>query len=89
MAANPIRRWRMGVNAVEAAAELVAYLKAMARRKRAEGPFDPAFSPPYTTVHTGVIAGGTALNIVPRDCSFDFEFRTSPADDPGAHHSPR
>jgi acetylornithine deacetylase len=71
-----------GVNAVEAAAEIVAYLKGMARRKRDRGPFDAAFAPPYTTIHTGVIHGGTALNIVPRDCSFDFEFRNIPADDP-------
>jgi acetylornithine deacetylase len=71
-----------GVNAVEAAAEIIAFLKAMARRKRDAGPFDPAFSPPYTTVHTGIIRGGTALNIVPRECSFDFEFRNIPADDP-------
>ena len=70
-----------GVNAVEAAAEIVAFLKRMARRKRDEGPFDSGFTPPYTTVHTGVIHGGTALNIVPRDCSFDFEFRNIPADD--------
>jgi acetylornithine deacetylase len=73
-----------GVNAVEAAAEIIAYLKGMARRKRAEGPFDPGFAPPYTTVHTGVISGGTALNIVPRECSFDFEFRNIPGEDPGA-----
>ncbi len=73
-----------GVNAVESAAELVAYLKGMARRKRAEGPFDPAFDPPYTTIHTGVIEGGTALNIVPRECRFDFEMRYLPADDPDA-----
>jgi acetylornithine deacetylase len=71
-----------GVNAVEAAAEIVAYLKSMARRKRDQGPFDAGFSPPYTTVHTGTIDGGTALNIVPRDCRFDFEFRNIPADDP-------
>jgi acetylornithine deacetylase len=73
-----------GVNAVEAAAEIVAFLKALARRKRDQGPFDPGFSPPYTTVHTGVIQGGTALNIVPRDCTFDFEFRNIPGDDPAA-----
>jgi acetylornithine deacetylase len=73
-----------GVNAVEAAAEIVGYLKGMARRKRQEGPFDPAFSPPYTTVHTGVIQGGTALNIVPRECSFVFEFRNIAEDDPDA-----
>jgi acetylornithine deacetylase len=71
-----------GVNAVEAAAEIVAYLKAMARRFRDEGPHDPLFDVPYTTVHTGVIRGGTALNIVPKECSFDFEFRHLPGDDP-------
>ena len=31
-----------------------------------------------------MIQGGTALNIVPRDCSFDFEFRNIPGDDPTA-----
>ena len=74
----------LGVNAVEAAAELVAQLKAMARRKREAGPFDPDYAPPYTTIHTGTISGGTALNIVPKDCSFDFEYRLLPADDPEA-----
>jgi acetylornithine deacetylase len=70
-----------GVNAIEAAAEIVAFIKMMARRKRDHGPFDQGFVPPYTTIQTGVISGGTALNIVPRDCSFDFEFRNIPADD--------
>ena len=70
-----------GVNAVEAAAEIVAFIKTMARRKRDHGPFDHGFVPPYTTMQTGLITGGIALNIVPRDCSFDFEFRNIPADD--------
>lgn len=74
----------VGVNAVEAAAEAVAYLKSMARRHRDEGPFDAELVPPYTTVHTGIIRGGTALNIVPRECSFEFEFRHLPQDDPDA-----
>ena len=73
-----------GVNAVEAAAEVIAHLKAMARRLRDEGPHDPSFDPPYTTVHTGMIQGGTALNIVPKSCSFEFEFRYLPKDDPEA-----
>ncbi len=74
----------LGVNAIEAAAEMVALLKAMARRRRDTGPFDPDYTPAYTTIQTGVIHGGTALNIVPRDCSFDFEFRLLPGDDPEA-----
>jgi acetylornithine deacetylase len=73
-----------GVNAVETAAELVAHLKGMARNKRKHGPFDHAYDPPYTTIHTGLIAGGTAVNIVPRECRFDFEMRYLPEDDPSA-----
>ena len=73
-----------GVNAIEYAAEVIAYLKSMGRRFAASGPFDPDYDVPHTTVHTGVIKGGTALNIVPKDCSFDFEFRYLPAQDPQA-----
>ena len=71
-----------GVNAVEAAAEAVAYLKRMARRHRDRGPYDRGFDVAHTTVHTGVMRGGTALNIVPHECTFDFEFRHLPGDDP-------
>jgi acetylornithine deacetylase len=35
-------------------------------------------------VHTGTIAGGTALNIVPLRCEFVFEFRYLPGADPAA-----
>jgi acetylornithine deacetylase len=73
-----------GVNAIEAAAEMVAKLKEIARRKRDHGPFDPDFAPPYSSIHTGLIQGGTALNIVPRECSFDFEIRPLPGDDVAA-----
>ncbi len=73
-----------GVNAVEAAAEAIAFLKALARRCRDQGPYDRGFDIAHTTVHTGVIRGGTALNIVPQECVFDFEFRHLPGDDPGA-----
>jgi acetylornithine deacetylase len=70
------------VNAVESAAEAVAYLKQMARRHRDRGPYDRSFDVIHTTVHAGVIHGGTALNIVPHECTFDFEFRYLPGDDP-------
>ena len=71
-----------GVNAVEYAAEVIAYLKGMARRFEAEGPYDPDYDVAWTTVHTGIVQGGTALNIVPKDCRFDFEFRHLPQIDP-------
>jgi acetylornithine deacetylase len=71
-----------GVNAVEAAAGLITHLKDEARRRAKEGPFDSRFDPPYTTIQTGVVHGGTALNIVPGKCCFDFEFRTVPSEQP-------
>ncbi len=70
------------VNAVQEAARLVSFLADLAEEKEKEGPFDPAFDVPHTTVHTGIIHGGQALNIVPRDCYFDFEFRSLPGEDP-------
>lgn len=69
-------------NAVEVAADMIAYLRKLARRLRTDGPFDPAFDPPHTTVQTGTVHGGVALNIVPRDCSFEFEVRNLPGHDP-------
>jgi acetylornithine deacetylase len=71
-----------GVNSVEYAAEAVAFLKSMARRHRDQGPYDRGFDIAHTTVHTGVIRGGTALNVIPHECTFDFEFRHLPGDDP-------
>jgi acetylornithine deacetylase len=73
-----------GVNAVQVASEIVTFLARLGRQFRERGPFDAAYEVPYTTVHTGVIHGGTALNIVPRDCRFDFEFRHLPSEDPDA-----
>jgi acetylornithine deacetylase len=73
-----------GVNAVEFAAEVIAYLRRMGHRIATEGARDKEFDIPHTTVHTGLVHGGTALNIVPKDCSFDFEFRYLPGDDPEA-----
>ena len=64
-----------GVNAVEIACEFVTKLKSMHRTLVSEGPFDPVFDVPYSTIHTGVIAGGTALNIIPRDCDVSWEIR--------------
>ena len=72
----------LGVNAIQVASELVSFLAQMARRFQERGGFDASYDVPHTTVHAGVIRGGTALNIVPRDCSFDFEFRHLPFDDP-------
>ncbi|MEQ7921783.1 acetylornithine deacetylase [Xanthomonas sp. WHRI 1810A] len=71
-----------GVNAIEYAAELIGELGRIGSTLRAPELHDPRFDPPFSTVQTGVISGGKALNIVPADCRFDFEVRALPAHDP-------
>jgi len=68
----------LGVNAVEMAAEIVSKLRRMNVDFRAKGPFFEGFEPPHCTVSTGVLQGGTALNIVPSTAVFEFEFRLLP-----------
>lgn len=70
------------VNAIEYAAELIAYIKGMARRIAKEGPFDDKFDLTHSTIQVGLIQGGVQLNIVPNSCTFDFELRHLPDDDP-------
>ncbi|MEO8535975.1 MAG: acetylornithine deacetylase [Betaproteobacteria bacterium] len=73
-----------GVNAVQIACDLVAWISERARAFRSGRLQDAAYDVPFTTPHVGVIRGGTALNIVPRDCTFEFEIRHLPFDDPDA-----
>ena len=65
----------LGVNAIDFASELIVYIRKLAHEKAQNGPFDKDYEVPYTTLHTGVVGGGTALNIVPNFCQFDFEIR--------------
>ncbi|MXZ79823.1 MAG: acetylornithine deacetylase [Gammaproteobacteria bacterium] len=67
-----------GVNAVTSAARIIAKVDEIQRRIIRDGPFDPAFDPPYTSLHCGVIHGGTVNNIIPSECRFDFEIRNLP-----------
>jgi acetylornithine deacetylase len=71
-----------GVNAVEYAAEAITFLRKMHREKIEDGARDEMFDLPHTTIHVGVVNGGSAVNIVPNQCTFDFEFRYVPADNP-------
>jgi acetylornithine deacetylase len=68
-----------GVNAIEVAAGIVAFIRALADRHAQQGPYDARFEVPYTTLQTGTIGGGIATNVVPRDCTFSFEMRNIPA----------
>lgn len=68
-----------GVNAIEFAARLIAYIRGVADRLSREEPRDARFAVPYSTLQTGLVKGGIATNVVPRDCEFTFEMRNLPA----------
>ncbi|NWL06193.1 acetylornithine deacetylase [Pseudomonas hunanensis] len=67
-----------GVNAIEYAAKLIGKLGDIGDALALPQHHDERFDPPFSTVQTGVIKGGRALNIVPAECEFDFEVRALP-----------
>lgn len=71
-----------GVNAIHLAAEFVGALRAIQDDLAQTGTRDGDYDVPYSTVHTGILSGGTALNIVPNRATVDFEIRHLKADDP-------
>lgn len=70
----------LGVNAVQTACELVHLLTTMAREQAAAGQRDERFDPAHSTIHVGLINGGTARNIIPRECRFQWEIRPLPGE---------
>jgi acetylornithine deacetylase len=69
------------VNAVEAAARLVAHISDFAAELRDTETRQPGFDVPYSTAAVCVIEGGIADNVVPEDCRFHYEFRDLPGAD--------
>ncbi|MFN4153552.1 MAG: acetylornithine deacetylase [Paracoccaceae bacterium] len=73
-----------GVSAIMEAARLIMWANA----RNAENAAKPAtavaalFDPPFTTLHTGMISGGTAHNITAADCRYVMEFRVVPGEEP-------
>ncbi|OTG90794.1 acetylornithine deacetylase [Acinetobacter sp. ANC 3813] len=63
------------VNAIHVASSLVESIQRVQQDLQRGGHQDLGYDIPYTTVHVGKIAGGTALNIVPNSCAVDYEIR--------------
>jgi len=73
-----------GINAVYMACDLVGKLRQRQEMIAAGGLRDASYEVPYTTLHAGVIHGGTVNNIVPPHCEVELELRNVPADDSAA-----
>jgi acetylornithine deacetylase len=72
---------QLGVNAISIAAELVAEIDRI-EVMLAQAPTNDRFDPPSSTVQVGTIDGGTAPNIVPKTCKFQWQVRGLPEADP-------
>ena len=70
-----------GVNAIMVAAELISEISSLREELIEIGDPTGRYNPPYSTIHVGVISGGTANNIVPKTCSFNWETRLLPGFD--------
>lgn len=68
----------LGASAVEAACDLVTGLYRFAGELAAQGDPSGRFDPPASTIHVGIIHGGTARNIMAKLCEFRWEFRALP-----------
>jgi acetylornithine deacetylase len=73
----------LGVNAISAAAALVGELDRIGA-DIAKKENDPRFQPPFSTVSVGTIKGGTAANIVPKLCEFQWQVRSLPQATPAS-----
>lgn len=67
-----------GASAVFRAARFLTRLEAYSRTELRTH-VDAKFEPPFTTLNTGVIAGGKAKNIIPGECRVTLEWRPIPA----------
>jgi len=73
---------QLGVSAIMEAVQLMASLTELSARLEREA--DPAspFTPKGATLTIGLVNGGTAGNILARECSFLFDLRCPPSLDP-------
>ena len=63
-------------------------LRRIAREQEANAPAQSDFDPSWTTITVGEIGGGTAANILARECRFVFDVRSVPGTDADALLAP-
>ena len=63
-------------------------MRRIAREQEDNAPKGSEFDPSWTTITVGEIGGGTAPNILARECRFVFDVRTVPGNNPDAMLQP-
>ncbi|MEL7540502.1 MAG: acetylornithine deacetylase [Pseudomonadota bacterium] len=78
----------LGVSANGEAVDLMGLLRELERDLAANADPESPFDPPYPTLSIGELKGGTATNILARECKFLFDLRCPPGYDPDAILAP-
>ena len=73
-----------GVNAIHAAAEIIALIGRLHAEARGRARPESGFDPPHTTLGVGTVQGGAAVNIIARECAFEWDLRTLPDEEAAA-----
>lgn len=68
------------VSAVHEAAKLIAWFEGLTEEYLSSGRVDERFAPPHTSIHVGMIRGGTSANIIAENCYFEWDIRAIPTD---------
>jgi acetylornithine deacetylase len=78
-----------GVSAIMEGARLIGWVNDQnaAIQSQTPSPVAAQFVPPFTTLHVGMIEGGTAHNITAADCRFAVEMRVVPGEDITAYEA--
>ena len=72
----------LGVSANMVAIGLMAQLRLLAESFERHPDPESLYHPPHATLTIGLMQGGTAVNILARECGFTFDLRTPPGQDP-------
>lgn len=73
-------RVKQEVSAVHEAARFTVWLENYMDELIAQGRTDDRFHPNHTSIHVGVVHGGTAFNIIANECYIDWDYRNIPSD---------
>jgi acetylornithine deacetylase len=69
----------LGAHAIAAACDIASEMSRLGRSLEETGDPSGRFDPPFSTVHVGLINGGTARNILAKRCDLLWEFRGLPS----------
>ncbi|RWM45461.1 acetylornithine deacetylase [Mesorhizobium sp.] len=80
-------RTDLGVSAVTAGARLITWLGDLADEIENGESRDERFFPAYTTVHCGLVKGGSAANVIAESCDFTTDIRCIPSEEASSYRS--